>query len=121
PLEHIGWVIFEDVFLVLHCVRSLKVLNDIATRMAELIGVQADIEQQVATRTHELAEKTESLARSEERMRLMVEGTDVIVWEYDSRTDCFVYVSPCAVKMGYPLEQWYRPGFWKQTLHPDDR
>ena len=121
PLEHIGWIIFEDVFLVLHCVRSQKEMQEIATRQAELIGVQADIEQQVAARTHELGEKTESLARSEERMRLMVEGTDVIVWEYDSRTDSFIYVSPCAVKMGYPLEHWYRPGFWKQTLHPDDR
>jgi two-component system sensor histidine kinase/response regulator len=121
PLEHIGWVIFEDVFLGLHCVRSQKEMKEIAIRQAELIGVQAEIEEKVATRTRELAEKTESLARSEERMRLMVEGTDIIVWEYDSRTDCFVYVSPCAVKMGYPLEDWYRPGFWKQTLHPDDR
>ncbi|QDU31203.1 Autoinducer 2 sensor kinase/phosphatase LuxQ [Anatilimnocola aggregata] len=119
--EHIGWIMFEDVFLVLNCVRSQREMWEIATRQAQLITVHAEIERQVETRTSELAEKTESLARSEERLRLMIEGTDVIVWEYDSRTDAFIYVSPCAVKLGYPLEDWYQPGFWKRSLHPDDR
>ena len=120
-LEHVGWVIFEDVFLILNCVRSSKEMGEIASRQAELINVHAEIEQLVEIRTHELAEKSASLARSEEQMRMLIGGTDVILWEYDATTDCFVYVSPCAVKLGYPLEDWYRPGFWRQTLHPEDR
>lgn len=120
-LEHIGWVIFEDVFLVLNCVRSRKEMWEIASRQAQLINVHGEIEQLVEVRTSELAEKSASLARSEEQLRLLVGSTDVILWEYDATTDRFVYVSPCAVKLGYPLEEWYTPGFWKRTLHPADR
>lgn len=107
--------------LVLLCFRLHSATRAVAARQAELDGVHDQIEELVNERTQALALRSASLARSEERMRLLIEGTDVIVWEYDARTDCFVYVSPCAVKMGYPLEQWYTPGFWKQTLHPDDR
>ncbi|WP_425615841.1 ATP-binding protein [Anatilimnocola sp. NA78] len=120
-LEHTGWVAFEDVFLILNCIRSQHEMWEVAQRQAQLITVHAEIESQVEARTSELAEKTASLESSEERLRLMIEGTDVIVWEYDSRTDCFVYVSPCAVKLGYPLEAWYEPAFWRNTLHPEDR
>ena len=120
-LEHIGWIIFEDVFLILNCVRSRSEMWEIATRQAELINVHAEIEQLVEIRTSELAEKSESLARSEEQLRLLIGGTDVILWEYDATSDSFVYVSPRAVKLGYPLEDWYQPGFWKRTLHPHDR
>ncbi|WP_254511543.1 ATP-binding protein [Anatilimnocola floriformis] len=120
-LEHIGWMIFEDVFLILNCVRSRREMWEVATRQAELINVHTEIEQLVEIRTSELAEKSDSLARSEEQLRLLIGGTDVILWEYDATTDAFVYVSPCAVKLGYPLEEWYQPGFWKRTLHPHDR
>ncbi len=119
--EHIGWVIFEDVFLILNCVRSKNEMWEIATRQAQLINVQEEIEQLVEVRTSELAEKSVSLARNEEQLRLLIGGTDVILWEFDATTDCFVYVSPCAAKLGYPLEDWYTPGFWRRTLHPEDR
>jgi signal transduction histidine kinase len=109
------------VSLVLVCLRLQRAMREVTAREAQLRGVQAEVEDQVAARTKDLAAKNESLALSEERMRLLIEGTDVIHWEYDASTDCFVYVSPCAVKMGYPLEHWYRPGFWRETLHPDDR
>ena len=35
-LEHAGWVIFEDIFLVAACVRSHREMQDIAERSAEL-------------------------------------------------------------------------------------
>src|SRR5207253_9068771 len=35
-LEHAGWVIFEDVFLVLSCLRSIREMRAIATRTAAL-------------------------------------------------------------------------------------
>ncbi len=34
----------------------------------------------------------------------------------------FSYVGPQAAELlGYPLEQWYAPGFWEARLHPEDR
>ncbi|MDZ4754417.1 MAG: CHASE domain-containing protein [Phycisphaerae bacterium] len=59
--------------------------------------------------------------RDERRFRTLVEGADVIVWEYDSALSAFTYVSPQAAKLGHPLERWLVPGFWHEALHPDDR
>jgi PAS domain S-box-containing protein len=45
-----------------------------------------------------------------------------IVWEADARTFQFTFVSSQAERLlGYPLEQWLRPGFWADHIHPDDR
>lgn len=60
------------------------------------------------------------LAESEAKLRSIVEGADVIFWEYEPATDTFTYVSPQAAKLGYPLEEWVTVGFWKTHLHPED-
>ncbi|MBS0197624.1 MAG: PAS domain S-box protein [Planctomycetes bacterium] len=62
-----------------------------------------------------------TLARSEARMRSLVEGSDIIIWEFDTRENRFTYVSPQAARWGYPLADWLTPGFWQRTLHPEDR
>ncbi|MBK7643783.1 MAG: CHASE domain-containing protein [Planctomycetes bacterium] len=63
----------------------------------------------------------EALATNERRFRSLVEGTDVIVWEFDALLDVFSYVSPQAARLGYPLSAWLAPGFWNAHLHPEDR
>ncbi|MFQ5931689.1 MAG: PAS domain S-box protein, partial [Nitrospiraceae bacterium] len=64
----------------------------------------------------------EALRASEERLRLLVESTDVIPWEADAQTWRFTYVGPQAVKiLGYPLDQWYEGDFWVAHIHPEDR
>jgi PAS domain S-box-containing protein len=67
-----------------------------------------------------LAQKAAVLQESEARFRAMVEGTSVIVWEYDSKKDAFIYVSPQASVLGYPPDQWLNPGFLQSHVHPDD-
>jgi PAS domain S-box-containing protein len=74
--------------------------------------------------THDITERRRAetcLAENEHRFRTLVEGADVIVWEFDTSTRCFTYVSPQALRMGYALERWLEPGFWENTLHPEDR
>jgi PAS domain S-box-containing protein len=61
------------------------------------------------------------LAHSSWRYQSLVEGTGIIVWEYDPATRRFTYVSPQAARLGYPLERWREPGFWESILHPEDR
>ena len=63
----------------------------------------------------------ESLARSEARFRSIVEGADVVVWEYDSARRAFNYVSPQAASLGHAIDAWLQPGFWDAHVHPDDR
>jgi PAS domain S-box-containing protein len=62
------------------------------------------------------------LAKSEERLRRLVESTNVIPWEADARTWRFTYVGPQAVKiLGYPLTSWYEETFWADHIHEEDR
>ncbi len=66
-------------------------------------------------------ERTEALRESEERLRLLLETTNVIPWEADATTWKFTYVGPQAVDiLGYPIERWYEPDFWTSHIHPDD-
>src|SRR5690606_20593110 len=53
--------------------------------------------------------------------QLLLESTDVIIWEYDLNADQFLYVSPQAERLNYPLERWFEPGFWQCLIHPADR
>ncbi|HET6423850.1 MAG TPA: ATP-binding protein [Planctomycetaceae bacterium] len=52
--EHAGWVVFEDIFLVLSCVRGQSEMAEIALREAQLHQAFANVESQVAQRTIEL-------------------------------------------------------------------
>ena len=59
---------------------------------------------------------------AEQRFRDMIDSTDGIVWEADVTTFSFTFISDKAERLlGYPLEDWLRPGFWVDHLHPDDK
>jgi PAS domain S-box-containing protein len=58
----------------------------------------------------------------EDRYRKLIEGLNVITYEYDLQDRCFIYVSKMAeVILGYPAEYWKQKGFWIDHLHPNDR
>ena len=59
---------------------------------------------------------------TEERFLNIVNTIDSIVWEFDLIADEYNYVSPSAERLfGYPNEDWKEPGFWVNTMHPDDQ
>ena len=64
---------------------------------------------------------SEAERKTEDRLRLLLEMTNILPWEADAETGRFTYVGEQAVRMlGYPVEQWYEPDFWASHLHPDD-
>ena len=70
-MEHAGWVLFEDAFLVLGCLRGAKDVRQMAEREARLSHVNASTEYVVAERTAELEERRDDLLQQmEERKRL---------------------------------------------------
>ena len=60
-IEHAGWVLFEDTFLLIIIRQSLKEMLDLSERQALLEGVNAHVEQKVTERTAELAESNKAL------------------------------------------------------------
>jgi len=53
----------------------------------------------------------------------LVNSVEGIVWEDDTATFSFSFVSEQAERiLGYLVEQWTRePIFWRDHLHPEDR
>ena len=93
-LEHAGWVVFEDVFLVMSCFQGRREMDAIAHRQAALEAAKAATD-------HEVSRRTAELRASESRLQAAVDGTGVIVWEFDPTADAFTYLSPQALGLGY--------------------
>lgn len=53
-MEHAGWVVFEDVFLIIACFRGTAEINSIALQTAELEFANLNVEQKVIEQTAEL-------------------------------------------------------------------
>lgn len=80
-VEHAGWVIFEDYFLIYSCRQSVKEMWAIAERTAELETINQTIEATVFERTKELAITNENLKREIIERKQMEED----LWESQAR------------------------------------
>jgi signal transduction histidine kinase/DNA-binding response OmpR family regulator len=70
-LEHAGWVVFEDIFLIYTCYRSRQLISEYAVRHAEAEITAEHVEGTVIARTRDLAETNTRLeANIEERLRV---------------------------------------------------
>jgi two-component system sensor histidine kinase/response regulator len=79
-LEHSGWVVFIDIFLVYACVRSRKEMWAMAERQAKLEETNATIEQAVDERTSDLQERTNELQEACEQKNAIVQtALDAVV------------------------------------------
>jgi signal transduction histidine kinase/CheY-like chemotaxis protein len=65
-VEHAGWVIFEDVFLIRSCFQSVREMMDIARQRAELEATNSIVERRVLERTAELQQSKEELRKAKE-------------------------------------------------------
>jgi PAS domain S-box-containing protein len=99
-----------------HAQRALE--ERVRERTQHLGLVNRLLEQEIRERRRSEA----ALRESEERFRKLAESGHLLAWEADVRTWQFTYVGPQAADLlGYPLEDWYRPEFWAEHIHPDDR
>lgn len=97
-LEHAGWVLFADFFLVRSILQTKQEMRKLAERQAALEGVNTQIEELVQRRTAELQienlmrreaetsfrEAEDSLREDRERLRLLFEQVPAIVWTTDA-------------------------------------
>ncbi|MFA4796342.1 PAS domain-containing protein [Leptospira kirschneri] len=70
----------------------------------------------------QLQESFQRTKASKEQFRDLVDTTPGIVWEMDTSTFKFTFVSQQVVDMlGYSVEEWNEPGFWAGHLHSEDK
>jgi len=114
-LEHAGWVVFEDVVLVLSCLRGVAWVRMLAERETGLEAARADIGRQVE-------ERTAQLALSREHYRSLLESISAVPWEMDPDSGACSYIGPQVERQwGWPRASFEQAGFLAGCVHADDR
>ena len=111
-LEHTGWVLFTDFFLVISIVQSRQEMAVIAERQARLENVNEKIE-------HEVVERTTQVRAGEEIFRSLSGASPVGIF-LDSSGACVYANTRLSEIYGTPSEELIGKG-WIHNIHPDDR
>ena len=72
-LEHVGWVLFEDIFLIISCLQGVGKMQEIAERQAKLEAANENFEKKVLERTAELK-------ASEDRFRSFMDHSPAVAF-----------------------------------------
>ncbi len=112
-IEHVGWVLFIDSFLVVACVRGIREMKAIALRRAEIEEVNKAIERRITERTAELA-------TSEGRFRTLSASSPVGIFQTDPKGQCVYVNERWQAIMGLDSEKAKGVG-WVAAIHPEDR
>ncbi|HWB09265.1 MAG TPA: ATP-binding protein [Pirellulales bacterium] len=113
PLEHGGWLVFEDVFLCYSIWQSRREMRAISVRQARIEEAHRRTEEQVLTRTAELRHATAKL-------RAMNDSLPLGMFASDQNGSCVQTNRTCEGITGQKLD-FARGDGWIQALHPDDR
>ncbi len=65
--EHAGWVVFEDIFLLITIRQSVKEMKEMARHRAHLESTNQSVEAEIAARTHELQLQAKKLRESKQK------------------------------------------------------
>ena len=118
-VEHAGWVMFEDVFLIISILQSRREMRGIAMHRAELEATNTIVESKVTRRTAELTVAHEGLQISEERFRTLSNFSPIGIVETDVAGNC-LYANPrWETISSLTLEESLGEG-WARALHPAD-
>ena len=110
-VEHAGWVLFEDVFLIRSCFQSVREMMDIASQRAELEATNETIEQKVIERTAELQ------ASEARKSAIMESALDCII--AIDQNGCITDFNPAAERtFGYKRDEVLGKGLTDLIIPP---
>lgn len=113
-LEHVGWVLTEDLLLVMFCRQSIAEMRMAADRQARFEFVNSSFESAIEQRT-------ESLRRNEERFNLALRGSKTGIYDWDLKTNWVHVSAQVAEILGIdPGEQLHKFHSLMSRLHPED-
>jgi len=112
-LEHLGWVTFEDIFLIQACLQSIDEMWAASRRQARIEATSQIVEAAVIQRTAELTV-------SEERFRSLCASSPMGIYEADPE-GLWIYANArWSESSGLTLDSSFGSG-WLKAIHPDDR
>ncbi len=112
-LEHAGWVLFTDVFLVDSCRSSVR-------EMWRLAGQRAQLERTNQRIEHTVLERTAELRASEERVRSISAASPIGIFQTDADGG-YTYVNARWEDISELGAEEARGDGWSRSVHPDDR
>ncbi|HEV2694107.1 MAG TPA: ATP-binding protein [Verrucomicrobiae bacterium] len=126
-LEHAGWVIFEDTFLILSIRMSLGEMISVAERQAKLEALKDSIEQTVAERTAELTQENierrhveRQLRRSQSQLAQAQQIAQIGSWEWDIVNDEVLFSEETQGLYGYAPGEAFDMQKCLERVHPED-
>lgn len=87
-VEHAGWVVFEDIFLLLSIRQGVAEMRQVAERQASLETLNQGIELVVEERTRELKLEIQERKRTEERLAMQYDVTRMLALPELLRKPC---------------------------------
>ena len=70
----------------------------------------------------DLLQSEKALKSSKEKYKMLAEGTEAVIWEYDIHKNISTYTSPQVKKMlGFEAEEWKADMFWFEHIYEKDR
>jgi len=117
--EHVGWVLFEDTFLLISIRRGLRDMFEVAARRANLEAINAQIEQEVEERTSELIATHQELQGSEQRFSTAFEHASIGMALVSPEGRWLKANAALCALTGYPEEELYQKSF-QDVTHPED-
>ena len=91
------------------------VVPDAEGRHTRMLGCMVDVT--------ERRKAEHNLRQTKQQLQSIINSIDGIVWEVDTASMQFTFVSPQAERiLGYPSAQWVNEkDFWTNHMHPEDR
>jgi len=114
------------ILLRMSVIRPLRQLatdvqDMLSTEIRELTVGNSHKSSEIGSLVHSFNALVNRVVSNEARYREILDNVSVIAWEADPELN-FTYVSTYAERLlGYPIDDWYRKGFWEKHVHPDDR
>lgn len=129
-VEHAGWVIFENIFLIRSCVQGMREIRDISMQRAQLEQTNAAIEHEVRNRTAELTLQKAALedevaerARAEQalaEMNVALSNAMPGISRLDEHGRYVAVNDTYAQMLGHAVPELIGAS-WEPTVHADDR
>lgn len=105
-----------------HDPQGAEVFLDVTTQPLRTPDGAVDGTATFVVDTTELVRQRRAAETAQQRQGQLLQSIHAIVWEAPAGSPCWTYVSEGAIALlGYPLDRWLEPYFWRTILHEEDR